>query len=172
MGRLGRDRECFRYVEGAVADRIMAHVRRGLTEVPTHANPFLEYIAVGRFDRCLPRYLEPERFSAVREGLDRLTLVEGPVERVAQTHAGGGFDGFNLSDIFEYLSEPAGRELHSQLVRHARSGARLAYWNMLVPRRFAGDASSRVAELPDLAQKLHATDLAFFYGAFILEEVR
>ena len=172
MGRLGREREFFRHVEGAVADRFMARARRALTTLPTHANPFLDYIVTGNFHQSLPRYLEPHRFGAVRDGLDRITLFHGPVEEAARRHRAGGFDGFNLSDIFEYLSERVGRDLSAELIRHARHGARLAYWNMLVPRRFAPALGSGVLARAELAASLHEHDLAFFYESFILEEVR
>ena len=171
MGAIGRDRATFRYVDGAVADKLIERARRAFINLPPQANPFIEYISTGTYDRCLPRYLEPDRFEAVREGLDRVSLVEGQVEVAAENHAGDGFDGFNLSDIFEYLSEDAGEGLHQRLLTTARSGARLAYWNMLVPRRFAAKGEGRAVELSDLAEQLHACDRAFFYGAFIVEEL-
>ena len=37
MGRLGRDPEFFRYVEGAVSERILARSRYALTVLPTHS---------------------------------------------------------------------------------------------------------------------------------------
>ena len=171
MGAIGRDRETFRYVDGMVADKIVERARRVFIELPPHTNPFLIYILTGTFDHCLPRYLEPDRFEAVRNGLDRVTFIEGRLEELVGSHAGGGFDGFNLSDIFEYLAEDAGQKLHQQLLASSRPGARLAYWNMLVPRRFAATSGGAAVELADLAARLHAADQAFFYGAFILEEV-
>lgn len=171
MGALGRDRATFRFVDGMVAEKIMDRARRVFIELPPHANPYLEYILTGTFGHSLPRYLEPDRFEAVRDGLDRVTFVEGRIEEVIGSQRGDGFDGFNLSNIFEYLAEDAGRRLHQQLLDAGRPGARLAYWNMMVPRRFAAAAEGSVTELTELAARLHAADRAFFYGAFIVEEV-
>lgn len=171
MGSTGRDRETFRYVDGAVADRIMDRARRVFIDLPPHTNPFIEYIWTGTFGLALPRYLEPDRFEAVRDGLARVTFAQGPIEKAAGSHAGDGFDGFNLSDIFEYLSEDDGQAVHRQLLDAGRPGARLAYWNMLVPRRFGATAKGPVVELSALSEKLHAADRAFFYGAFIVEEI-
>jgi len=171
MGRLGRDPEFFRYVEGSVADRILGRTRHALTELPTHTNPYLEYILTGNFSRSLPRYLRPEHYQTTRAGLDRLTLYHGSVEQAAQAYGLDGFDGFNLSDIFEYLDSQTSRDIYTKLVAHARPGARLAYWNMLVPRRRPDDLESQIASLDDLAAELHARDRAFFYQAFVLEEV-
>lgn len=172
MGRLGRDPEFFRYVEGAVSDRILSRVRYALTVLPTHSNPFLDYILTGNFSRSLPRYLEPGRFEAVREGLARLTLFHGSVEDAARAHEDGGIDGFNLSDIFEYLDGPACTAIFDGLLTVAKPGARLAYWNMLAPRRCPEGLSDRVTPLTDLASELFERDKAFFYSSFVLEEVR
>jgi S-adenosylmethionine-diacylglycerol 3-amino-3-carboxypropyl transferase len=178
MGRLGRDPEFFRFVEGSVAERILGRARYALTELPTHANPYLEYILTGNFSRTLPHYLRPEPFAALQEAFEkspeRLTLLEGPVDAVAAAEAargGAGFDGFNLSDIFEYMDAPTAEAVYTRLLAAARPGARLAYWNMLVPRRRPESTGARVRELPELSAALFARDLAFFYSAFVVEEV-
>ncbi len=171
MGRLGRDPEFFRYVEGSVAERILGRTRHALTVLPTHTNPYLEYILTGTFERQLPRYLEPGAFAASKAGLDRLTLHLGSVEEAARVHRGPGFDGFNLSDIFEYLDPATCRSIYGALLAVARPGARLAYWNMLVPRRCPEDLRGRVRALAGEAADLFARDRAFFYRAFVLEEV-
>lgn len=170
MGRLGRDPEFFRYVEGSVAERILGRTRYALTVLPTHMNPYMEYILTGSFNRALPLYLRPEAFSDLKRNLDRLILFEGPIEKAAESHRDGGFDGFNLSDIFEYLDPPASAGIYGRLLETARPGARFAYWNMLVPRRLAEAFPGRVRSLDEEAKALFAKDLAFFYSAFVLEE--
>jgi S-adenosylmethionine-diacylglycerol 3-amino-3-carboxypropyl transferase len=169
MGRLGRDPEFFRFVEGSVAERILGRARYALTVLPTHANPYLDYILTGNFSRTLPHWLRPEVFARLRVNLGRLTLFEGSVEEVARTAP--GFDGFNLSDIFEYMDPATSAEVYGRLLAGARPGARLAYWNMLAPRRLAGSFPGRVRPLEEEAQALFAQDLAFFYSAFVLDEV-
>lgn len=171
MGRLGRDPEFFRYVEGSVAERILGRARYALTELPVHANPYVSYILNGNFTPALPHYLRPEVFSSVRQNLSRLTLFEGPAEEAAQAHRGDGFDGFNLSDIFEYLDPDTTAQVYGRLLAAARPGARFAYWNMLVPRRRPEELAGRVRSLDQEARELFAGDLAFFYSAFVLEEV-
>ncbi len=146
MGRLGRDPEFFRYVQGSVADRVLKRAEYALTVLPTHENPFLDYIVTGNFSRTLPRYLHPDRFEAVREGLDRLTWFQGPIETAAQQYAASGFDGFNLSDIFEYVDLATSDGIFHQLVAVAKRGARLVYWNTFVTRHRPADLVGRVAQ--------------------------
>jgi S-adenosylmethionine-diacylglycerol 3-amino-3-carboxypropyl transferase len=171
MGRLGRDPEFFRYVEGSVAERILSRTEYALTALPTHANPYVEYILTGSFKRALPLYLRPEVYPDLRRNLDRLILVEAPIDEAAQAHRGDGFDGFNLSDIFEYLDADTSAAVYGHLLETARPGARFAYWNMLVPRRLASEFPGRIRSLDTEAGKLFDQDLAFFYSAFVLEEV-
>ncbi|HEX2092033.1 MAG TPA: DUF3419 family protein, partial [Longimicrobiaceae bacterium] len=169
MGRLGRDPEFFRYVEGSVAERILARTRYALTALPTHANPYMEYILTGNFGRALPLYLRPEVYPDVKRNLDRLSLFEGPIDEAAKE--GEGFDGFNLSDIFEYMAPAEHERVYGALVDRARPGARLAYWNMLAPRARPDGEAHRVHRLEERARELHARDRAWFYGAFHLDEV-
>jgi S-adenosylmethionine-diacylglycerol 3-amino-3-carboxypropyl transferase len=169
MGLMGRDPEFFRYVEGSVADRIMRRAEYAFTALPTHSNPYLNFIFTGAFGPRLPRYLDPARYTALRTAMDRITLVRGGAEDVAKTH--GPFDGFNLSDIFEYLDPPTCSAMYGTLLGAARPGARFAYWNMLVPRRRPDEFASRVRSLTEQAAALLSVDRAFFYSAFVLEEV-
>lgn len=171
MGSLGRDSEKFRHVRGPVSAPLLARARHALTVLPTHDNHFLEYILTGRFERTLPSYLEPGSFDAIRAGLERLTLFHGTVEEAAARHGGAGFDGYNLSDIFEYVDVAAFRGMGGALLSAARRGARLAYWNMLVPRKLAGEFPQRLRPLKPLAERGFREDRAFFYSAFVLEEV-
>jgi len=171
MGRLGRDPEFFRYVEGSVAERILSRARYAMTVLPTHSNPYMESILTGNFGKALPRWLEPEVFAALKKNLDRLVLFEGPVEEAAAAHREAGFDGFNLSDIFEYLDPATSAAVYERLLETARPGARFAYWNMLVPRRRPEALAARVRSLDAEARELFARDQAFFYSAFVLEEV-
>ena len=168
MGLMGRDPEFFRYVEGSVADRILRRAEYAFTALPTHSNPYLNFIFTGSFGRALPRYLDREKYDALRQAMDRVTLVRGSVDAIAQSH--GPFDGYNLSDIFEYIDPTTCTAIYRRLLDAARPGARFAYWNMLVPRRVPEELAQRVKQLRERADALFAVDRAFFYSAFVLEE--
>jgi S-adenosylmethionine-diacylglycerol 3-amino-3-carboxypropyl transferase len=169
MGFMGRDPEFFRYVEGSVAERILKRAEYAFTALPTHSNPYLGFIFTGRFGATLPRYLDPARFVQLRAAMDRITFVRGPVQEVALSHA--PFDGFNLSDVFEYLDPSTCADIYETLLAAARPAARFAYWNMLVPRRRPDSAADRIRSLNERGAALFAVDRAFFYSAFVLEEV-
>jgi S-adenosylmethionine-diacylglycerol 3-amino-3-carboxypropyl transferase len=159
MGRLGRDPEFFAAVEGPVASRILERTRWALTELPVASNPFLAFIVTGVFQEdALPRYLRPEHAQTIEAHVDRLSLVQGPIEA-----APGAFDGFNLSDVFEYMTAVEHEACYARVLDHARLGARLVYWNLLAPRGRPASLAARATPLEDAAQALHARDRAWFY---------
>lgn len=172
MGRLGRDPEFFRYVEGGVSERILARSRHALTVLDPAENPYLEWILTGRHARSLPFALRPENFDAIRNRIDRLSWRAQPLEAFLDDIGHGALDRFNLSDIFEYMSEAATSSLLRRLAVAGRSGGRLAYWNMLAPRRAPESLHDLLEPLADEARTLHQRDKAFFYSAFVLERVR
>ena len=57
------------------------------------------------------------------------------------------------------------------LASSACPGARLAYWNMLAPRHRPESISAILRPLTELSAQLFARDQAFFYSAFVVEEV-
>jgi len=172
MGRAGRDPAFFHQVEGSVARRILARCEHALVTLDPAANPWLGYILTGNFTRPLPEWTQPETLAGIRTHAHQLHLFHGGIEDAAAAHGGGGFDGYNLSDLFEYLTPAATEALYTQLIDTARPGARLAYWNLLVPRTCPDALRDRVQPLSDLAAELHARDRTFFYSAFHVDEVR
>jgi S-adenosylmethionine-diacylglycerol 3-amino-3-carboxypropyl transferase len=168
-GWLGRSPAFFDQVEGEVSLRILDRVRLGLTKAPARTNPYLRYIFTGSYaPEALPLYLRPQHFEAIRSRLDRLRLFQGPVQATGL----GPFDGFNLSDIFEYMNPAESEACYRALLDQARPKARLVYWNMLVPRSRPAALAGRSEPLTELSAALHLKDQAFFYQALHIDEVR
>jgi S-adenosylmethionine-diacylglycerol 3-amino-3-carboxypropyl transferase len=170
MGRSGRDPSFFKYVEGSVADRILHRTQYALTTLDPAENPYLQWILTGQHT-ALPYALRPENFEAIRANLDRLEWHCLSIEDYLAQIGENAIDHYNLSDIFEYLSPQNYRILLEKLIRSGRKGGRLAYWNMLAPRSRPADLANQLQPLTELSQRLHAEDKAFFYNAFIVEEI-
>lgn len=171
MGRLGRDPAFFQYVEGSVADKILSRTRHALRELNPAENPYLHWIMTGTHGETLPMALRKENFDVIRNNLDRLQWKLGTIESVLEESGENSLDRFNLSDMFEYMSEEAFNEVMKKILRTARPGGRLAYWNMLVSRRASKIFSDKLKDLDPLGKDLLLKDKAFFYSAFIVEEV-
>lgn len=171
MGRMGRDPEFFAYVEGSVADRILSRTKHALTELDTAANPYLHWILKGTHGDSLPMALREENFDAIRNNLGALEWRVTPLEDALDELGKGAVDAYNLSDIFEYMGMEPYTALLTRLADSGKPGARLAYWNMLAPRRRPESLADRLRPLEPLASDLFKQDKAWFYSAFVLEEV-
>jgi S-adenosylmethionine-diacylglycerol 3-amino-3-carboxypropyl transferase len=171
LGALGRDPSFFRYVEGSVADHLLGRVRHALAELDPSANPYVTWILTGAHGDALPHALRAEHFDTIRANLDRLEWHRASIESLLDEGVLASFDRANLSDIFEYMSAENAGALFERLRAAARPGARLAYWNMMVPRRASELLPGRFRRLDDLSTRLFLEDKAFFYRDFVVDEV-
>ncbi|MFL5563053.1 MAG: DUF3419 family protein [Gemmatimonadaceae bacterium] len=171
LGRLGRDPSFFTYAEKSVADHLMERVRHALTVLDPAENPYLHWIVTGTHGDALPHALREENFAVIRDGLDRLEWHCRPMEEVLESANVDRVDRINFSNIFEYMSTDAHRALIASLLPRLPRGARMAYWNMIVPRSGAALMPDRLTRLPE-SDRQFARDKAFFYSAFHLDEVQ
>ena len=172
MGRLGRDPEFFKYVETDVASRIFKRAEHALTVLPTDKNPYLEYILTGNFQRSLPFYLRRENFDSIRSNLDKLVIFKGDLQQTFEAYRTVRFDGFNLSDIFEYMSYQQYTEQLKIIVGVSNKGSRVVYWNMLADRKYVDELKDKIKFLDEEANQLHREDKAFFYKSLIIGEAK
>ena len=117
----------------------------------------------------MPHALCGENFTKIRDNIKNISIDPRPLEAVLED-AQQPFDAYNLSDIFEYMSEENTESLLRKIHNHSSSSARLAYWNMLAPRSRPESLATKIKPLPDLSKQLFNEDKAFFYSAFIVEE--
>ncbi|MCP3872026.1 MAG: DUF3419 family protein [Desulfobacteraceae bacterium] len=171
MGLAGRDPEFFRYVDVPVSENIFNRTQYALTELETHNNPYLDYILTGNYTHTLPSYLQPDNFKKIKQNIKKITLYQGSVQDAAEHFGHLGFDGFNLSDIFEYLDKETCTMIYQTLLNKANPGARFVYWNMLVPRSCPIELENKIEKRLNLSKKLFLKDKAFFYSNFIIEEI-
>jgi S-adenosylmethionine-diacylglycerol 3-amino-3-carboxypropyl transferase len=170
MGQHGRDPAFFDYVEDSVSTHVDRRTRHALTALDPSENPYLHWILTGTHGQALPCALRQENFDIIRDNINRLEWRLQSVEEFAATQE--KIDAFNLSDIFEYMSDAAYKALYTRLIDAARPGARIAYWNMMVPRALPDTLDSQVISHSAQAKDLFIRDKAFFYSRFLIEEVK
>lgn len=174
MSRTGRSPAHFRYVEGAISEQLLRRSRHVLTEIPAASNPFLQWILQGHYtdlDAAHP-YLSSAGQALLRERADRVRFVHADLETFLTNCEPGSFSAFNYSNLFEYLSEEQHNRLLELTIRAARPGARIAYWNLLVPRARPDSLAEQLASDPERSAALLRRDRAFVYGGFQIETVR
>jgi len=170
MGLAGRARSHFRYAQQSISTQLLARLRHACTALDPADNPYLQWILTGRHGAARPFALRAENFERIRANLDRLEWHCLRLETFLACTRPATFDRCNLSDAFEYMDATHYEAALRDLLDAARPGARLAYWNLLVPRSRPASLASRLAPRPTLAADLHARDKAFFYRGFVLEE--
>ncbi len=169
MGRLGRDPAFFDHVEGSLADHVSSRLWHAGVDLDPADNPYLHYILKGHHGAALPFAWRPEHFDTIRTRLDRLDIRCGALESFVAS--GEKADGFNLSDIFEYMDERIFADVYGSILAASNPDARLVYWNMMVPRRIPKQHAHRVEQLASVEAKGKAADKAFFYSDFVVERV-
>jgi len=173
MGRFGRDKEFFKYVEGSVANKILSRSRHALSILDTSQNPYLHYILNGEYSTVLPYSLREENYDIIRNNLDKIEFSKVSIEQFA-TEFDGEINAFNLSDIFEYMTQDGMDTLYEAMLKKAAGGARFAYWNMLAPRKCSTTLCEIYGVESDEKQneQFLLKDKAFFYSKFYLDKVR
>lgn len=168
MGTFGRDKAFLKHVEGSPGERLLERTKYAMTTLPTHNNPYLTYVFEGNFTtNCLPKYLRKETINLIKPRLDRVKLFQG----YAHDAPHGPFDGFNLSDIFEYMNDNEFVDAYENILHNSNKKARLVYWNMLVDRHLPKQHDARARRLHDESDTIFRKDKAWFYQALHIDEV-
>ncbi len=174
MARLGRSPEQFAQVQGAVADRILTRCDQVLGGQALDANPYVQWILEGAWrsiEHTHP-YLTRQGHAGLAQAAERISWVQSSLEAHLPSCPPGHYTAFNLSNIGEYLPTPVWESLYAGLLEAAAPGARIATWNLFVPRACPPALADRVQRHPARSAALLAQDRVPFYGAFVLETVR
>lgn len=171
LGRFGRDPSFTQFADESVWASLQRRLPQALVIQDPSANPYLRWILRGRFDAALPWSWREENFLRIRDNLDALEWHCNSIEAVLAEVPDNSLDHCNLSDIFEYMSQPTYEKLLADFVRAGAPGCRLVYWNVVVKRSRPEQFGEVLTPLRDLAKKLHASDKAFFYRDLVIEEV-
>jgi S-adenosylmethionine-diacylglycerol 3-amino-3-carboxypropyl transferase len=121
----------------------------------------------------MPLALKAEHYETIRSRINRIEWRRAAIEDAARDLARQGVraNRFNLSDIFEYMSPENTEALLRALAEIGAPGGRLAYWNMMVPRSRPDSLRDRLSPSKEEAAALFARDRAFFYRAFVIEDI-
>ena len=174
LARNGRDPSQLAHVgDGDVVAMLWQRFRWACCELPTRGNFYLEYFFTSRHrDLELgPPHLRRDAHARLGALVDRVEVVTDELGRHLDAAAPGRYSQANLSDLFEYLSAAETEALLGKLVRALRPGGRLAWWNLFVPRAPGPASRARLRAHAGAAAELWRADRAFFYRAFVLEEV-
>jgi len=171
MARLGRDHRCFHFAPGHIADHLLERMRAMLAGPQVGGNPYLQWLLTGHHRSALPFALRPENFHAIRANPHRLEWHCARVEDYVRSARRDSIDRFNLSNVFEYLSEEVAAAVLRDVARVARPGARAVYWNLFVSRERPADLANLVQAKAAESRALENRSGTLFYSRLVIEEV-
>lgn len=166
LEKFGRDQAFFDYAKTSLSSQIASRLKDALVNQDPAKNPYLHWILLGRYDfenNIVPHWLEPQNFQCIKANIDRLEIEQNSLESYLSNYKGQAIDCFNLSDIFEYMSEDNFYTCLALIESKASDGARLAYFNMLV------DRIARTNQLEECSIK--KSNQTFFYSRFISKRI-
>lgn len=164
LGRLGRDPKFLKEVNIKVSDYLLQKANAYLSSSSCQNNWMLRYILLGKFDGLLPHYVQEKNYKSIKQNISKLRIVNGLVEDAVDKF--GKFDVFNLSNIFEYMDIKTFNHVSSSLLNSSEEQAKMAYWNLMVPRMISHTYENVHRCIVDKND-----DKGFFYRDFIVEQI-
>lgn len=173
MAKMGRSPEQFRFAKEPISKMVAGRAKHAMTEIPIASNPYLQWILNGEYRAISDAhpYLNEESIKLFQEKKPKMTFVHSGIVEYLERCPDDSFDAFNFSNIFEYLSEEDCEQIFELVYRKAKDGARLAYWNLMVPRSRPESMKDKFLPQTERAEALHLQDRAFFYSKFYLDIV-
>ncbi|HRI00577.1 MAG TPA: DUF3419 family protein [Saprospiraceae bacterium] len=168
MGKYGRDPEFLKEVKLPVGEFIFKKAEAHLQSIPAQSNFMLRYNLTGSFGEMLPHYLQLENYEKVKANIDKLKIIEGYAEDARKEY--DKFNYMNLSNIFEYMNKDLFCKTAKQLIDSTEAKGRLAYWNLMVPRRISEILPEKTDYQKELSDQLSSVDKGFFYNRFIIDQ--
>ena len=111
---------------------------------------------------------EEKNFDIIRDNLDRLILRKAYAHEVMDEFP--YFQVFNLSNIFEYVSDAQFEEMAENFANMTLPGALFAYWNLMVPRKLSQVLPSGFIHSDGLSSSIGKEDDGFFYHSFLIDK--
>ncbi|KAG0005426.1 hypothetical protein BGZ80_007771 [Entomortierella chlamydospora] len=173
LGHLGRDPKFFEHVRLDVGAFLLGKINNGVRNIPIWDNFYAEYVFTGQQTgkNSLPDYLIKENYDVIRSRIDRVKLVRADVLKYLQSEESGQFDGYNLSDIFEWMDEDLFKTFLTAIHSKGTKDARICYWNLFVPRERPEELRDLIRSEVELSDAATAKDRTYFYRRFVIETI-
>jgi S-adenosylmethionine-diacylglycerol 3-amino-3-carboxypropyl transferase len=168
LARRGLTADYFKFDDGSssFAESFFRRSRHAMCEIPIATNYFLAQYLRGRYwsHDAVPDYLRKENLPIVKDRLDRIEVITCDAQGWFSKQPDSSIDAFSLSNICELMSPDEAGRLFAEVARTARTGARICFRNLIVPRGVSGSLGNRIELQEDLSRELLAHDRSFVYS--------
>jgi S-adenosylmethionine-diacylglycerol 3-amino-3-carboxypropyl transferase len=112
-------------------------------------------------------YLLRENYPKLKKNIDRLEIFQGTIGDVLKKEGTESFDRFNLSNIFEWMTNEVFNSIIRETIQLARPGSRMAWrYTFARPRELDAQNLEKLVYEPELSKQLFEQDRAFIYESF------
>nr|CAD6617138.1 hypothetical protein RTCK_03283 [Rhizobium sp. TCK] len=166
-------------------DRTMAPIlRQRLEKLACHFPLRDNYFAWQAFARrypeksegCLPTYLRPENYLAIRENVDSVAVHHASVTELLASKPAASVDRYVLLDAQDWMTDDQLNDLWAEIGRTAAPGARVIFRTAgepsILEARVRGAILRRWAYLSERSQELTLQDRSAIYGGLHIYELR
>jgi S-adenosylmethionine-diacylglycerol 3-amino-3-carboxypropyl transferase len=141
----------------------------GLTSFYNPDNFFMCLMLLGGHyhESAMSPYLLRKNYPKLQKNIGTLEIYKGTIGDVLKKDGSNSYDRFNLSNIFEWMTNEVFNSIINETIELARPGARMAWrYTFARPRELDAQNLSRLEYEPELSQKLFKQDRAFIYESF------
>lgn len=141
----------------------------GMTRFFNPDNYFMCLLMLGGHfhEQGMSPYLLRENYPKLQQNIDKLEIFKGTIGEVLKKDGPGSYDRFNLSNIFEWMTNEVFNGIIREVLELARPGSRMAWrYTFARPRELDAENLSRLAYEPELSDELFKQDRAFIYESF------
>ena len=173
LRNFARQKGMFKYTKiKNVSKQYFDRFESNLINIPTINNIYLHYCLTGSFIHTLPDYLQKKNFEKLNKNqTTKIEIISKDIITYLKMTKDNSYTKFNLSDIFEALSDHECNLLWSEIIRTSKKGAIIVYWDNLIPRPIPEHLFNIVKEETKLQQQLFQKDRVFFYGSLHIYKV-
>jgi S-adenosylmethionine-diacylglycerol 3-amino-3-carboxypropyl transferase len=168
LARRGLSSDYFRFDDGSssFAESFFKRAERAFCEIPIGTNYFLAQYLLGRYisPDAMPAYLQPGNLPIIRERLDRIEIITADAKRWLAERPAASIDVFSLSNICELMNAEDTAATFEQVAHAARSGARVSFRNLMVPRDVPPALAGRIRLRENDSRTLLQRDRSFVYS--------
>ena len=168
LAKKGLVAEYFHFDDGAqtFSESFYNRAAKVLCNIPVRNNYFLSAYFLGKYKNWdgMPSYLKPEHYEHIKRNIHKLEVITADTKYWLESMPADSIDGFSLSNICELMSEDDTRKLFTEVIRTARTGAKICFRNLMIPREVPEDLRESIVKNKILSDTLLAKDRSFVYS--------
>lgn len=171
MSGRGRIRQMFAHTNSqSIAAIYSKRVKKAFMRGIISRNFYLNYILFKQFDE-LPLYLE--KYEKINDSsIAGIKIVHKDILTFLQSLPDESITKFNLSDIFEPVSQEEMDMIVHEIYRVSKPNSRLIFWNNLVERNISKEMLKFFMRDVQVENELRKHDKVFFYACFYIYIVK